>query len=103
MLAFSNSRSSRAFRFINNLFPQIEDLISRNYFTSHHKGFMAKLSDRKVRWIIRQKLREWVLVRRDRIDPGAFPLEGWEALEGLQVLKRPQEKAKAPMEMELVK
>jgi hypothetical protein len=64
---------------------------------------MVKLNDRNIVGSSSRSLGEWIPLRRDSIDPRGFPLEGWEALEGLQVLKWPQEKAKAPMEMELVK
>ena len=32
-------------------------LVSRNNFTTHRRRFMVKLSERKIRWIIQQKLR----------------------------------------------
>jgi len=35
----------------------IADLVSRNNFTTHLRRFMVKLNERKIRWIIHEKLR----------------------------------------------
>ena len=75
--------------------PSLSGLVSRNNFASRKTRYMVKLNERKIRWIIHEKLRgrgtgELALIqrvsrRRDR--NRKQPLENTEAIQTTQDAK----------------